>query len=188
MTPLDTPRQAFLTRSPPGAQSAPGFNADGVPGPTSQYFGVNILGVRQLRDKLPREVFGSLAASIRHGKKLECDCTSLRPGHQGVGNLSRGDPLHPLVPAPNGSPQKSTMRSSRSMTTANHGILYGDQLIQSEPTLPASTPAAFEPPGKHAATHAWKSSQSVFIVESTALVRLHSVRLHRLQRRQLSTR
>ena len=67
-----TPRKALLneiTHHEP--RVAPGFNEDGVPGPTSQYFGINILGVRQLRDKLPREVFASLAASIRHGKKLD---------------------------------------------------------------------------------------------------------------------
>ena len=67
-----TPRKALISeitsREP---RVAPGFNEDVVPGPTSQYFGVNILGVRQLRDKLPREVFASLAASIRHGKKLD---------------------------------------------------------------------------------------------------------------------
>jgi len=66
-----TTRKALLreisTREP---RIARGFSKDGIPGPTSQYFGVNILGVRQLRDKLPKEVFGSLAASIRHGKKL----------------------------------------------------------------------------------------------------------------------
>ncbi|HEY4734679.1 MAG TPA: hypothetical protein VIH53_09030, partial [Gemmatimonadaceae bacterium] len=63
-----TPRKALLsditTREP---RIAPGFSEDGIPGPTSQYFGINTLGVRQLRDKLPREVFASLAASIRHG-------------------------------------------------------------------------------------------------------------------------
>src|SRR5256714_6476765 len=67
-----TPRKALLseitTREP---RVAPGFNEDGIPGPTSQYFGVNTLGVRQLRDKLPREAFASLAASIRQGKKID---------------------------------------------------------------------------------------------------------------------
>src|SRR6266581_694081 len=67
-----TPRKALLTEiSTREPRVAPGFNEDGIPGPTSQYFGINTLGVRQLRDKLPKEVFGSLAASIRHGKKLD---------------------------------------------------------------------------------------------------------------------
>ncbi|HEX2693700.1 MAG TPA: glutamine synthetase III, partial [Gemmatimonadaceae bacterium] len=60
--------QELTNRSP---RVAPGFDKDGIPGATSKYFGVNTLGVRQLRDKLPREVFGSLAASIRQGKKLD---------------------------------------------------------------------------------------------------------------------
>jgi glutamine synthetase len=72
MTAALTPRKALLneiaSREP---RIAPGFNEDGFPGSTSQYFGVNTLGVRQLRDKLPKEVFTSLAASIRHGKKLD---------------------------------------------------------------------------------------------------------------------
>src|SRR2546423_13562537 len=67
-----TPRKALLNEiAHRERRVAPGFNEDGGPGPTSQYFGVNSLGVRQLREKLPREVFGSLAASIRHGKKLD---------------------------------------------------------------------------------------------------------------------
>src|SRR5437588_6239831 len=72
MTATITPRKALLTEiSTREPRVAPGFNEDGIPGPTSQYFGVNTLGVRQLRDRLPREVFASLAASIRHGKKLD---------------------------------------------------------------------------------------------------------------------
>src|SRR3954465_251917 len=72
MTASITPRKALLSEiSSREPRTAPGFNEDGIPGPTSQYFGVNILGVRQLRDKLPREVFASLAASIRPGKKLD---------------------------------------------------------------------------------------------------------------------
>ena len=48
-----TPRKALLTEiSSREPRVAPGFNEDGIPGPTSQYFGVNTLGVRQLRDKL----------------------------------------------------------------------------------------------------------------------------------------
>ena len=45
-----TPRKALLTEiSSREPRVAPGFNEDGIPGPTSQYFGVNTLGVRQLR-------------------------------------------------------------------------------------------------------------------------------------------
>jgi glutamine synthetase len=40
---------------------------------TSEYFGVNTFGVRQMRDKLPREVHAKLVAAVRHGKKLDAE-------------------------------------------------------------------------------------------------------------------
>jgi glutamine synthetase len=40
---------------------------------TSEYFGVNTFGVRQMRDKLPRETYAKLLAAVRHGKKLDLD-------------------------------------------------------------------------------------------------------------------
>ena len=43
------------------------------PVPTSQYFGMNTLGARQMRDKLPKEIYAKLVASIRLGKKLDLD-------------------------------------------------------------------------------------------------------------------
>src|SRR4051812_25699152 len=40
---------------------------------TSEYFGANTFGVRQMRDKLPRETYAKLLAAVRHGKKLDSD-------------------------------------------------------------------------------------------------------------------
>ncbi len=40
---------------------------------TSEYFGINTFGVRQMRDKLPRETYAKLLAAVRHGKKLDVD-------------------------------------------------------------------------------------------------------------------
>jgi glutamine synthetase len=39
----------------------------------SEYFGINTLGARQMRDKLPRDVYNKLVAAIRLGKKLDLD-------------------------------------------------------------------------------------------------------------------
>jgi|tagenome__1003787_1003787.scaffolds.fasta_scaffold20974749_2 glutamine synthetase len=39
----------------------------------SEYFGINTLGARQMRDKLPREVYNKLLAAIRLGKKLDSE-------------------------------------------------------------------------------------------------------------------
>ena len=68
--------------------------------PTSDYFGINTFGWRQMRSKLPKDVYATLLASVRHGKKLDGDIApTRRAGDQGVGDLPRGDALHPLVPA-----------------------------------------------------------------------------------------
>lgn len=40
---------------------------------TSEYFGVNTFGVRQMRDKLPRDTYAKLLDAVRHGKKLDVD-------------------------------------------------------------------------------------------------------------------
>ena len=41
--------------------------------PTSDYFGINTFGWRQMRSKLPKDVYAKLLASIRHGKKLDSE-------------------------------------------------------------------------------------------------------------------
>jgi glutamine synthetase len=40
---------------------------------TSEYFGINTFGVRQMRDKLPRSVFEAFLGAVRQGKKLDLD-------------------------------------------------------------------------------------------------------------------
>src|SRR5215813_4024666 len=40
---------------------------------TSEYFGMNTFGVRQMRDKLPRDTYNKLLDAVRHGKKLDVD-------------------------------------------------------------------------------------------------------------------
>ncbi|MEP6491505.1 MAG: glutamine synthetase III [bacterium] len=40
---------------------------------TSEYFGVNTFGVRQMRDKLPRDTYAKLLDALRHGKKLDLE-------------------------------------------------------------------------------------------------------------------
>src|SRR3712207_502615 len=61
-----------ITVRPPALARLNGDNGKG-PTPTSQYFGVNTFGARQMRDKLPKKVFQKLQATIRLGKKLESD-------------------------------------------------------------------------------------------------------------------
>ena len=46
---------------------------NGQPAKISEYFGINTFGVRQMRDKLPRDVYEKMLAAVRQGKKLEPD-------------------------------------------------------------------------------------------------------------------
>src|SRR5690349_6010459 len=49
-------------------------NGSPMPGArVSEYFGINTLGARQMRDKLPRDVYSKLVDAIRMGKKLDLD-------------------------------------------------------------------------------------------------------------------
>jgi glutamine synthetase len=59
-----------------GAPGSNGISHNGTPMPgarVSEYFGVNTLGARQMRDKLPNDVYTKLLAAIRLGKKLDAD-------------------------------------------------------------------------------------------------------------------
>src|SRR5215210_7337316 len=164
-----TPRQALLneitTREP---RVAPGFNDDGVPGPTSQYFGVNILGVRQLRDKLPREVFSSLAASIRHGKKLD---RAIAPTVAQVIKewaISRGVThfTHWFQPQTGLTAEKHDAFLNFDDDRQPLESFTGAQLIQSEPDASSFPSGGLRATWEARGYTAWNPASPVFIVES----------------------
>jgi glutamine synthetase len=72
MSSTDTPRlvamRAIATRKPI-VPDVPSMAEN--PKPTSAYFGSHTFGAKQMRDKLPKEVYDSLTQSVRLGKKLE---------------------------------------------------------------------------------------------------------------------
>src|SRR3954462_14027886 len=51
----------------------PTSDESGGLGRVSEYFGINTFGVRQMRDKLPRDVYQKLVAAVRQGKKIDQD-------------------------------------------------------------------------------------------------------------------
>ena len=48
-------------------------NGNGASPRTSEYFGTNTFGVRQMRDKLPRDIHAKLVDAVKHGKKLDVE-------------------------------------------------------------------------------------------------------------------
>ncbi|MDB4876614.1 MAG: hypothetical protein JWM41_3060 [Gemmatimonadetes bacterium] len=51
----------------------PTADESGGLGRISEYFGINTFGVRQMRDKLPRDIYAKLVDAVKHGKKLDLD-------------------------------------------------------------------------------------------------------------------
>ena len=74
MSPTVSPRRAVIREiTEREVRSAVNSNSNGAAQRTSEYFGINTFGVRQMRDKLPRETHAKLVDAIRHGKKLDVD-------------------------------------------------------------------------------------------------------------------
>ncbi len=62
-----------VSSTPSNGNGSNGNGSNGAPAPTSEYFGVNTFGTRQMRDRLPKKVFQKLQGAIRLGKKLDAD-------------------------------------------------------------------------------------------------------------------
>jgi len=77
MQPRKAVTRELASRTPkPANNGIPTTQASGQTGQApriSDYFGINTFGVRQMRDKLPREAYQKLMAAVRHGKTLELD-------------------------------------------------------------------------------------------------------------------
>src|SRR3954451_20898256 len=170
MTAAITPRKALLTEiSSREPRTAPGFNEDGIPGPTSQYFGVNTLGVRQLRDKLPREVFASLAASIRHGKKLDLAVAPVVAQVIKEWAISRGVThfTHWFQPQTGLTAEKHDAFFAFDDNRQPMESFTGEQLIQSEPDASSFPSGGLRATWEARGYTAWNPASPVFIVEST---------------------
>ncbi|HEY3744782.1 MAG TPA: glutamine synthetase III, partial [Gemmatimonadaceae bacterium] len=171
MTPATTSQrkaiiQELTNRSP---RVAPGFNEDGIPGPTSQYFGVNTLGVRQLRDKLPREVFASLAASIRQGKKLDRAIAPVVAQVIKEWAIGRGVThfTHWFQPQTGLTAEKHDAFFAFDDDRQPMESFTGDQLIQSEPDASSFPSGGLRATWEARGYTAWNPASPVFIVEST---------------------
>src|SRR5882672_11464512 len=169
MTAAITPRKALLTEiSTREPRVAPGFNEDGIPGPTSQYFGVNTLGVRQIRDKLPKEVFASLAASIRHGKKLDVDVAPTVAQVIKEWAISRGVThfTHWFQPQTGLTAEKHDAFLSFDDNQKPIEKFTAAQLIQSEPDASSFPSGGLRATWEARGYTAWNPASPVFIVES----------------------
>src|SRR4026209_662619 len=60
----------IMSRTP---KPPPAIMQNGQPARVSDYLGIHTFAVRQMRDKLPRDVYEKILAAVRQGKKLDID-------------------------------------------------------------------------------------------------------------------
>ncbi len=146
-------------------------NGGGEPSPhvqTSAYFGINTFGARQMRDKLPKDVSIKLAASVRHGKKLDLDVAPVVAQVIKEWAISRGVThfTHWFQPQTGLTAEKhdaflnfdDNKRAMEAFTAA--------QLIQSEPDASSFPSGGLRATWEARGYTAWNPASPVFIVES----------------------
>ncbi|MEJ7809795.1 MAG: glutamine synthetase III [Gemmatimonadaceae bacterium] len=139
-----------------------------APRPTSEYFGCNTFGARQMRDKLPRDVYAKLLASIRQGKKLDIDIAPVVAQTIKEWAISRGVThfTHWFQPQTGLTAEKHDAFLSFDDNRQPMESFTGAQLIQSEPDASSFPSGGLRATWEARGYTAWNPASPVFIVES----------------------
>ena len=148
---------------------SPGNNGDG-PGhlPTSAYFGINTFGARQMRDKLPKDVYAKLVAAIRHGKKLDLEIAPTVAQVIKEWAIGRGVThfTHWFQPQTGLTAEKHDAFLNFDDDRQPLESFTGAQLIQSEPDASSFPSGGLRATWEARGYTAWNPASPVFIVES----------------------
>jgi glutamine synthetase len=138
------------------------------PVPTSAYFGINTFGARQMRDKLPKDVYAKLAASIRLGKKLDVDIAPTVAQVIKEWAISRGVThfTHWFQPQTGLTAEKHDAFLSFDDNRQPMEKFTTAQLIQSEPDASSFPSGGLRATWEARGYTAWNPASPVFIVES----------------------
>ncbi len=136
--------------------------------PTSAYFGINTFGARQMRDKLPKDVYAKLASSIRHGKKLDIDIAPTVAKAIKDWAVSRGVThfTHWFQPQTGLTAEKHDAFLTFDDNKLPMEAFTGAQLIQSEPDASSFPSGGLRATWEARGYTAWNPASPVFIVES----------------------
>ena len=148
---------------------SPSNNGEG-PGhqPTSAYFGINTFGARQMRDKLPKDVYAKLVAAIRHGKKLDLEIAPTVAQVIKEWAISRGVThfTHWFQPQTGLTAEKHDAFLNFDDDRQALEQFTGAQLIQSEPDASSFPSGGLRATWEARGYTAWNPASPVFIVES----------------------
>jgi glutamine synthetase len=172
MTAPSTSRKSTLRELAARIPNAPlngNGNGDGTDHlPTSAYFGINTFGARQMRDKLPKEVYAKLVSAIRHGKKLDLEIAPTVAQVIKEWAISRGVThfTHWFQPQTGLTAEKHDAFLSFDDSKLPMESFSGGQLIQSEPDASSFPSGGLRATWEARGYTAWNPASPVFIVES----------------------
>ena len=168
MSDASLPRAAALRAVSSRFVASPRAASAELPSPTSSYFGINTFGARQMRAKLPGEVYAKLVASVRLGKKLDLDIAPTVAQVIKEWAVSRGVThfCHWFQPQTGLTAEKHDAFLSFDENALAIEKFSGDQLIQSEPDASSFPSGGLRATWEARGYTAWNPASPVFIMES----------------------
>ena len=158
--------QAIAARTP--MPRVPGSNGEAALGNVSEYFGMNTFGVRQMRSKLPKEVYSKLVSANRHGKKLDVEVAPTVA--QAIKEWATGRGVthftHWFLPQTGLTAEKHDAFLAFDENKLPIEQFSGAQLIQSEPDASSFPSGGLRATWEARGYTAWNPGSPVFIVES----------------------
>jgi glutamine synthetase len=164
-----SPRKAAVREvTARSARAALNGAADAIPRPTSEYFGCNTFGARQMRDKLPKDVYKKLVASIRQGKKLDVEIAPVVAQTIKEWAMAHGVThfTHWFQPQTGLTAEKHDAFLSFDEDRQPMETFTASQLIQSEPDASSFPSGGLRATWEARGYTAWNPSSPVFIIET----------------------
>jgi glutamine synthetase len=143
----------------------------GLPPRTSEYFGSLTFGARQMRAKLPPDVFAKLSASIRLGKKLDIDIAPVVAQTIKEWAMALGVThfTHWFQPQTGLTAEKHDAFLSFDDNMTPLESFSADQLIQSEPDASSFPSGGLRATWEARGYTAWNPASPVFIIETAGV-------------------
>ncbi|MBA3889680.1 MAG: glutamine synthetase III [Gemmatimonadaceae bacterium] len=138
------------------------------PVPTSEYFGVNAFGARQMRDKLPKQAYNKLKEAILLGKKLDIEIAPIvaRVIRQWAQSHGVTHFTHWFQPQTGLTAEKHDAFLTFDEDKQPMEAFTGAQLVQSEPDASSFPSGGLRATWEARGYTAWNPASPVFIVET----------------------
>ncbi len=140
------------------------------PVPTSAYFGSNTFGARQMRDKLPKDVYAKLVEAIRLGRKLDRDIAPAVAQVVKEWAVARGVThfCHWFQPQTGLTAEKHDAFLSFDENKLPVESFTAEQLIQSEPDASSFPSGGLRATWEARGYTAWNPASPLFVLEAAA--------------------